>query len=98
MQNNSQQDLQAGRRDGYRKAKSRDFHQTAENECQDIVEGSAPSETEKETAHKVRAGGVGALTTLGTSVRTDGRTMMVIKLDRLAPYQAARHSTRSGAR
>jgi hypothetical protein len=34
-QENSQQDLQAN---------SWDFHYTAENECQDIVEGSAPSE------------------------------------------------------
>jgi hypothetical protein len=37
-----------------------------ENECQDIVEGSAPSKTTEETAHRVRAIEVGALTTLGT--------------------------------
>jgi hypothetical protein len=38
--------------------------QDAENERKDIVKGSAPSETEKETALRIRAGDVGALATL----------------------------------
>jgi hypothetical protein len=40
------------------------------------VEGSAPSEMEKETRMDV-----GALTTLGTFGHTDWRKMMVINLD-----------------
>jgi hypothetical protein len=35
------------------------------------VEGSAPSETREKTTHRVGAGEVGALTTLGTFVLTD---------------------------
>jgi hypothetical protein len=42
-------------RAGVRKENSRIFHQDMENECQDIVEGSAPSRMERETAHGVRA-------------------------------------------
>jgi hypothetical protein len=37
-----------------------------ENEHQDIVEWSASSKMIKETAHGVRAGNVGALSTLGS--------------------------------
>jgi hypothetical protein len=48
------------------------------------VEEPAPSETEKETAHRVRAIAVGALAILGTSACTERRKMMVINLDRLA--------------
>jgi hypothetical protein len=36
------------------------------SEWRDIVEGLALSETEKETAHRVGAGNVGALATLGS--------------------------------
>jgi hypothetical protein len=46
---NTQQDFQADRRAGDHKANTRDFHYTAENECQGTVEGSATSETEEET-------------------------------------------------
>jgi hypothetical protein len=53
------------------------------------VEGSAPSETKEETAHRVGTINVGALTTLGTFGRTKLRKMMVLNLDRLAPYQGA---------
>jgi hypothetical protein len=76
-----------------------------ENECQDIVEGSAPSETKEETAHRVGAGDIRAPVTLGSFARTDQkkdfhslhpvvchdmeRRMMVVHLDRLAPYQGA---------
>jgi transcription antitermination factor NusA-like protein len=41
-QKNTQQDQKDGRA-GDHKANSRDLHQTVENECQDIVEGSATS-------------------------------------------------------
>jgi hypothetical protein len=51
------------------------------------VEGSALSETEKETAHGVRAVDVAALTTVGTFGCTNQRKMMVINLDRLAPCE-----------
>jgi hypothetical protein len=54
------------------------------------VEGSAPSRTTEETAHRVRAGVVEALTTLRTFATTDQKSrMMVINLDQLAPYQEA---------
>jgi hypothetical protein len=42
-----------------------------ENECQDIVEGSAPSETKEETAHKVGARDVEAPVTLGSFTCTN---------------------------
>jgi hypothetical protein len=42
-----------------------------ENECQDIVERSAPSKTKEKTAHKVGAGDLGALATSGSYARTD---------------------------
>jgi hypothetical protein len=49
------------------------------------MEGSVPFETKEKTAHRVRAGDVGALTTLGTFARTDQkRKMIVIRLDRMA--------------
>jgi hypothetical protein len=53
------------------------------------VEGSAPSETKEETANRVRGGKVGTPGTLGSSARTDRRTMMAINLDQLVPYQEA---------
>jgi hypothetical protein len=64
---------------------------------------SAPSGTEKETAHRLRAGDVGAPCTLGSSAHIDQKQglyclfsvahhnvkkrMMMAHLDRLAPYQ-----------
>jgi hypothetical protein len=39
---------------------SRDVQRVAKNQEFDLVEGSAPSETEKEIVHGVRAGFVGA--------------------------------------
>jgi hypothetical protein len=46
--------------------KSQTISQDLENECQNIVEGLAPSETKEETAHRVRTGDVGAPATLGS--------------------------------
>jgi hypothetical protein len=66
-------DLQEGSRTGDHKAISRIFGQDAENEGLEIVEGSAPSETEKETAHGVRAGNVGTPATLGSFAPTIGK-------------------------
>jgi hypothetical protein len=43
-----------------------------ENECQDIVEGSAPSKTKEEAIkNRLRAMDKGALTTLGTVALTN---------------------------
>jgi hypothetical protein len=50
---------------------SRIFHLDLENEYQDFMEGLAPSEMEKETAHRLRTRDVGALTILGTFTPTD---------------------------
>lgn len=47
-----QQDRQADSQAGGREASSRVFLKTAENKWLDIVEGSAISETEKETAQR----------------------------------------------
>jgi hypothetical protein len=59
-------------RAGYHKENSRIFCQDLKNEGQDIVEGSAPSETkEKTTNNRLRAMDIGALTTLGTVALTD---------------------------
>jgi hypothetical protein len=44
------QDLQEYRRAGNRKVNRRVFDWTKGNECLDIVEGSAPSETKEETS------------------------------------------------
>jgi hypothetical protein len=47
----------------------------------DIVEGSAPSEMEKETAHRIGAKDVGASASVGSFARKDWRSrMMVIHL------------------
>jgi hypothetical protein len=43
-----------------------DLHWVAENKGLRIVEGSAPSETEKEIAHRLGAGDVVTLATLGS--------------------------------
>jgi hypothetical protein len=53
----------------------------------DIVEGSAPSGTKEEvTNNSLRAIDV-ELTILGTFARSDRRKIVVINLDRLAPYE-----------
>jgi hypothetical protein len=58
------------------------FHQDLQNEGLGIVEGSVPPEMEKETAHKIRAGDVGAPATLGSIAPTDWKNrVMVINLD-----------------
>jgi hypothetical protein len=57
-----------------------------------IVEGSAPSETEKEIAHGVGARNVGALAIQGCFAPLEERRkhgMMVMHMDLLAPYQGA---------
>jgi hypothetical protein len=77
--------LQKGRRAEDRKA---NFHQNSKNECQDIVEGSAPTETKEEATNSLRTMCVGALTTLGSFACTERkRIIMLIHLDRLAPYE-----------
>jgi hypothetical protein len=79
------QDLQEGSRAGNREVKIQTFSHDLENEYQDIVEGSAPTDM-KETAHRVRAGDVSAPATLGSFVPTDRKSrMMVINLDQMAP-------------
>jgi hypothetical protein len=88
-QENTQQDLQADHRAGGHKANSWDFHQTVENECQDIMKQSAPTQTKEETTSSLRARDVGGLVILGIFARsTRKRTkMMMVHLDRLLPYQ-----------
>jgi hypothetical protein len=49
QENNQTSCRSADLRAGCLKANSWDFHYTSENVCQDIVEGSAPSETKEET-------------------------------------------------
>jgi hypothetical protein len=79
-QDNTQQDLEEDRRAGDRKEYSRDFHYTAKNESQNIVERSAPSET-KESAHRARDGDVGAPATLGSlPAQSERRTFIVCNL------------------
>jgi hypothetical protein len=53
-----------------REANSRVFCQDLKNERKNVVEEQASSEMEKETALRIRAMDVGALTTLGTFTRT----------------------------
>jgi hypothetical protein len=79
------------------------FYQVLKNEHQDIVESSAPSEMKDETAHRVRAGDLEVLATLGSlpaptermifnvcillCVMMWKRRLMVIHLDQLASCQ-----------
>jgi hypothetical protein len=86
-QKDIRQNLQAGSRAGDHEAKSRVFCQDTKNECQNIVEEPVTSEMEKETTYGVSAMDVGALPILGTFTRKERRKMMVINLDRLAPYE-----------
>jgi hypothetical protein len=55
----------------------------------------APSKTKEETANRVRAENVGALTTLRTfaCIYWNSR-MMVINLDQLAPYEGTTQDER----
>jgi hypothetical protein len=90
-----QQDLQEGFCTGDHETSSRDFQRVAESEGLDIVEGSAPSEKEKETAHRVGTGNVGALATVDSFAPPIGKSgMMLKKLDCLAPYQGAAQDVR----
>jgi hypothetical protein len=68
-----QRDLRENVRAGDREANCHVFRQDAENEGLDIVEGSAPSETEKDIAHGVRAGNVGAPANLGSFAPQNGK-------------------------
>jgi hypothetical protein len=55
-QESTQQDLPEDRRAEDLGVNSLNFHYTAESECQDIVEGSSPSETKEEvTNNRLRA-------------------------------------------
>jgi hypothetical protein len=65
-----QRDLHEDFQAGDRKVNSRIFCQTSKNYGLAIVEGSAPSKTEKEIAHRVRAVNVGAPATLGSFALT----------------------------
>jgi hypothetical protein len=49
------------------------FHLAAEYGLLDTVDESAPSESSDETTHRVNAGDIGALTTLGTYVPPIGK-------------------------
>jgi hypothetical protein len=60
-------------RSGSRIASSRVFHRAAESEWPDIVEESAPTQTEEEATRGLRAGAVGAPAILGYSVPVNGR-------------------------
>jgi hypothetical protein len=51
-QEDIQQDHQEGSHAGDREAKSQTTSQDFENDCEDMVEGSAPSERNEETAHR----------------------------------------------
>jgi hypothetical protein len=75
---------------GGREVSSRDFQRIAKNEWLDILEGSAPSETKEETTNNsLRGINIETLTRFGTFGHTNRSKMMVIHLDRLAPYQGA---------
>jgi hypothetical protein len=56
------QDLRENHRAGDREAHRRSSFRIRKT-CRDIMEGSAPSETKEETAHRVRAINIGAVTT-----------------------------------
>jgi hypothetical protein len=61
-----------------------------------IVEELATSEMKEETAHRIRARNVGAPAALGSFASTTWRTrMMVINLERLAPYKVTAQGERS---
>jgi hypothetical protein len=93
------QNLQEDRRTSGCKANSRDYHYAPKYECQDIVEGSAPSDTKEETANNVRAGDVGTPSLLGSFALTYLKSrimmmMMMMYLDRLALYEGTARDER----
>jgi hypothetical protein len=51
------------------------------------MEEPATAQAKEETTSSLRATDVGASTTLGTFARTNRKKMMMVHLDRLAPYQ-----------
>jgi hypothetical protein len=79
-------------------ASSQDFSQVTGSEWLDIVEGLGPSETKEETASSLRARDAGASTTQNFCPHHPQRNprsrLMVVHLDRLAPYQGATRDER----
>jgi hypothetical protein len=65
---------------GGRQASSQVFHLDSKNECQAIVEESAPIQTKEETTSSLRARDVGAPATLRSFARTDRKKKMAICL------------------
>jgi hypothetical protein len=66
-----------------------------ENECEDIMEGSAHSRAKKETTNnRLRTVNIGALTILGSFGHINWRKMIVINLDQLAPYEGSAQDER----
>jgi hypothetical protein len=86
------------------------FCQDSKNECQNILEEPATTQTKEEIAHSLGAMYVGALTTLRTFACTDQkkdlycfcpvvchdveRKMMAVNLNRLAPYEGTAQDER----
>jgi hypothetical protein len=73
LEKDIQQDLQENHWDGDHKTNRQIFCQDVRNQGLDIVEGSAPSETEEEPTHSFSlrgTGNVGALATLGNFAPT----------------------------
>jgi hypothetical protein len=58
------------------------------------MEGLAPSKTKEETTNSARAMDVLALPTVGIFACTDQKNLMVINLDRLAPYEGTARDER----
>jgi hypothetical protein len=88
------QDLQENCWIGDHKVNCQIFCWVAYTQGLDLVEGSTPSEVEKEAAHGVRAGNVGALATLGSFTPTigkkkDRKRLMFVHLEWSKPYQGA---------
>jgi hypothetical protein len=65
-----QQDLWENHWAGDQEANSQIFCQDSRNECQDTVDGSAPSVTIKEATSSLRAGDVGASAAIGSFTLT----------------------------
>jgi hypothetical protein len=84
----SWQDLKENHRAGSHEVNNRNFHQVTESALLDIVVGLVPSKMKEETTNNnLRAINIVALTTPGTFARTDRGNMIVINMDRLAPYE-----------
>jgi hypothetical protein len=80
----------------FRKTLGLEITKRFENKCQDITEESAATEMKEEaTNSRSRAMDVGALTIIGTSAPTNQKSrMMVIHLDRHAPYEGTAQDER----